>query len=267
MAENDGVVVETVDTVQAAPAVEVVPPLIDKTPAVEPEKTFTQAQLEKQLGQRLARERAKFDRDLQTEREQRIRLEERLNSASPKEAPKGDDAEPDLKDFTDFGKYTAAMSRYTAKQVLQGALTERETAAKTERANAAQAATAAEWQKKVSASLKDMPDFNEVLAEASEVPMPPHMQQAIMESDEGPRLAYYLAQHPEDAYRIAAMTPNGAVRALTLIEVGFQKKPVTATPAPITPIGSRQTSGPKALTSPMSQSEFERRRRAFIAKR
>lgn len=266
MAENDGVVVTTVDTPQATPAVEVVPPLIDKTPAVEPEKTFTQAQLEKQIGQRLARERANAQRELQSEREQRIRLEERLNQHAPAQTPAGD-AEPNLKDYTDFGKYTEAMARYVTKQEMKGALAERETAAKTERANAAQAATAADWNKKVSASLKDMPDFNEVMAEASDVPMPPHMQQAIMESDEGPRLAYYLAQHPEDAFRIAAMTPNGAVRALTLIEVGFQKKPVTATPAPITPIGSRPTAGPKALTSPMSQSEFERRRRAFIAKR
>lgn len=267
MADSDGVIVSTIDNPNGSvePPKEVIPPLIEKDPEPAPEKTFTQSQLEKQLGQRLARERARAASELQAEREQRIRLEERLAAgAAPKEGQPDANAEPQLKDYSDFGKYTAAMARYVTKQELQTTLTERESTAKVEREQSAARESNESWNTRIAAALKDMPDYNEVLADASDLPMSKHVEAAIKESEEGPRLAYYLAQHPEDAHRIHKMTPSGAVRALTLIEVGFKPKPVTATPAPITPVGSKQTQGVKSLTTHMSQGEFEKRREAYI---
>jgi hypothetical protein len=112
----------------------------------------------------------------------------------------------------------------------------------------------------------DIPDFHDVLA-ASDVPMTSIMQQAIMESENGPRLAYHLATNPADAERIAGMTPIGAVRALTLIEEGL-KKPVAVSKAtpPITPVGSKATSI-KSLLDVKDYDEFSKRRAAQIAKR
>jgi len=101
----------------------------------------------------------------------------------------------------------------------------------------------------------------------SETPLTPTMRQAIMESDAGPKLAYYLASHPDEAEAIAASTPLKAVRALMRIEDSFSVKQTTSTPAPISPTGSRSTTAVKSLTDPMSQNEFEKRRRAFLAKR
>jgi hypothetical protein len=268
---DDGIVVTTIDTPRteapATPVPEFVKPLFEKEPAAEAAKTFTQDQLEKQIGQRLARERAKYDRELQTERELRIRLEERNVALAPKADAKPNDGRPDIKDYSDIGEYTADMAKWATKGNSDAVLAEFKKSQETERANATQQQLAGQWHQKVAAAAAEIPNLNQVLLDSADIPMSDTLKAAIMESEEGPKLAYFLATHPEDAFRINAMTPNGAVRALTLIEVGLKSKPVTQTPAPITPIGSRQTSGPKSLTSTMSQEEFEKRRRAFISKR
>lgn len=262
---SDDVVVTTVDTLAnpEAPAVEA--PKVD-VPKVEaeqqPEKTFTQADLEKQIGKRLAREQTKYQRELQAEREARIRLEERLAQHKPEE--KKADGEPQLTDYDDFQKYSRDLAKWVAKQELESTLSERDKKQKEEKAHATQQQMADGWNKKVQAALKDMPDYVEVVS-GTEAPMSQAMQQAIMESDQGPKLAYHLATHPDEAAQIAAMTPFQAVRALTLIEAGFKAKSVTQTPAPETPIGSRQTSGVKSLVDIKSQAEFEKRRREFRA--
>ena len=112
-----------------------------------------------------------------------------------------------------------------------------------------------------------MPDFEEVLA-SSEVPMTDVMQHAIMESEIGPKLAYFLANNPDEATKIARMTPSGAFRTLGMIEERLSKptvRTVISAPAPLTPIGTtaRVTKNP----SDMSQEEFEKWRKSFIAKR
>lgn len=260
--DDEGIVVTTVDT----PAT--VEPVVE-TPAVETPvdttpKTFTQDELDKQIGRRLAREQVKYQRDLQTEREARIRLEERLAQHTPKEQPK--EGPPKLADFDDFEKYVTAQAEFVADQRLKSALTQQQTKEQEQRANAAQRQSADGWNKKVSAALKEMPDYTEVVSEST-APLTDAMKSAIMESDQGPQLAYYLATHADEAQRIAGLTPIGAVRALTLIEAGFKSKPTTQTPEPVAATGSRQTSGVKALTDIKSQSEFEERRRKFIANR
>lgn len=236
----------------------------EKPAVVDAPKTFTQEELEKQIGRRVGREQAKFQRQLQEEREARIRLEEQLKARAPAEQ-KNSDNEPQLADYDDFQKYSRDLAKWVAKQEVQSTLSERQALESQYRANAAQQQTAAAWGKKVEAALKDIPDYVDVVS-AADIPLSAAMKEAIMESDAGPKLAYHLATHPDEAARIATLTPIGAVRALTLIEAGFKAKPVTSTPEPIVPTGAKQTTGVKSL-SDLSQSEFEKRRREFRAKR
>jgi hypothetical protein len=111
-----------------------------------------------------------------------------------------------------------------------------------------------------------MPDFEEVLA-SSDVPMTPPMQQAIMESDIGPKLAYYLANNPDEAEKIAAMSPIGAIRTLGRIEERLATaKPAVQTtnaPPPIRPTGARA-----AVTKDpgkMSDAEYAKWRKSYAA--
>jgi hypothetical protein len=251
---------EAVVEVPVAPVAAVVPATAEtpETPAVEtPPAPPTAEELQKKFDRDAAMQRRRYEKDLQAEREQRIRLEERLAKAEP--ARPADPGMPTIDKFDNFDEYVTAKAEYIASQTLSKHEQQQQ-----EKAQAAQHQTVEGWNKRVAAA--DIPDFHDVVA-SSDVPMTRIMQQAIMESDNGPKLAYHLATNPADAERIAGMTPIGAVRALTLIEEGF-KKPVAVSKAtpPITPVGSKATSI-KSLLDVKDYDEFSKRRAAQIAKR
>ena len=252
---------EAVVDVPVVPVAAVVPATAEtpETPAVEtPPTPPTAEELQKKFDRDAAMQRRRYEKDLQAEREQRIRLEERLAKAEP--ARPSDPGMPTIDKFDNFDEYVTAKAEYIASQTLS----KHEQRQAAEKAQAAQVQTVEGWNKRVAAA--DIPDFHDVVA-SSDVPMTRIMQQAIMESDNGPKLAYHLATNPADAERIAGMTPIGAVRALTLIEEGL-KKPVAVSKAtpPITPVGSKATSI-KSLLDVKDYDEFSKRRAAQIAKR
>jgi len=233
----------------------------------EPPKELTTEELRKKFDRDAAMQRRKYEKDLQTEREARIRLEEQIRHLRP--VPRETDASaPKLEDYENFDEYVTAKAEFVAEQKINAALAKNGEAAAAEKAKMAREQSIAGYQKKVAEFVKEAPDFHERMeAEANDIPMSAPMERAIIEFDNGPKLAYYLLDHPDEAEKISNMTPAMAVRALTLIEEGF-KKPVAVTQAtpPITPVGSRSTSV-KSLMDITSQSEFEKRRREFIAKR
>ena len=252
---------EAVVDVPVAPVAAVVPEPVAEpaTPAVETSPVPpTAEELQKKFDRDAAMPRRRYEKDLQAEREQRIRLEERLAKSEP--AKSSDPDMPTIDKFDNFDEYVTAKAEYIASQTLS----KHEERQQQEKAKAAQQQTVEGWNKRVADA--DIPDFHDVLA-ASDVPMTSIMQQAIMESENGPKLAYHLATNPADAERIAGMTPIGAVRALTLIEEGL-KKPVAVSKAtpPITPVGSKATSI-KSLLDVKDYDEFSKRRAAQIAKR
>ena len=253
---------EAVVDVPVAPVAAVVPATAE-TPETPPVETPTPTpptaeELQKKFDRDAAMQRRRYEKDLQAEREQRIRLEERLAKAEP--ARPTDPGMPTIDKFDNFDEYVTAKAEYIASQTLS----KHEQRQAAEKAQTAQQQTVEAWNKRVAAA--GIPDFHDVLA-ASDVPMTSIMQQAIMESENGPKLAYHLATNPADAERIAGMTPIGAVRALTLIEEGL-KKPVAVSKAtpPITPVGSKATSI-KSLLDVKDYDEFSKRRAAQIAKR
>ena len=256
---------EAVVDVPVAPVAAVVPATAEtpEPPAVEtPPAPPTAEELQKKFDRDAAMQRRRYEKDLQAEREARIRLEERLAQHAP--ARPADPGMPTIDKFDNFDDYVTAKAEYIASKKIESTLSEHEKRQAAEKAKAAQEQTVEGWNKRVAAA--DIPDFHDVLA-ASDVPMTSVMQQAIMESENGPKLAYHLATNPADAERIAGMTPIGAVRALTLIEEGL-KKPVAVSKAtpPITPVGSKATSI-KSLLDVKDYDEFSKRRAAQIAKR
>jgi hypothetical protein len=251
---------------EAAPVVEApVEPVVTEPAEPVAPRTFTQAELDEQIGKRLAREQRAYDRKLAEEREQRIRLEERLNAAAP---PKAEvkDGKPQLKDFDDFEKYSEALADYKTNQLKEELLKDQDQRRTKAQQEADGRKLAEGWGKKVLAALKDLPDYQDVVSNA-QIPLRGDIKDFIMESDQGPQLAYYLAQHLDEAQQLAELTPAGAARKLTLIEAGFKTNPVSRTPAPLAITGSRSTASAKTLSDVKDIDEFWARRRKFIAKR
>jgi hypothetical protein len=85
------------------------------------------------------------------------------------------------------------------------------------------------WQSRQAAFAKDHPDFHEVFDR--DWPCSPAMADAIKTSDDGAAVAYHLAQNPDEARRIAALTPLAQVRELGRLEAKLTSS-ATSTPQP-----------------------------------
>ena len=90
-------------------------------------------------------------------------------------------------------------------------------------------------------------DWDEVMEEiqAQNITIPAAATNAIIESEQGPEIAYYLATHEEAREKIAGMTSAisiareiGRIEALVTPKDSVSPKPIrTNAPKPITPIG------------------------------
>jgi hypothetical protein len=124
--------------------------------------------------------------------------------------------------------------------------------------------TADGWHKRLVQATAEMPDFEDVIA-SSDVPMSAPMQQLIMESDVGPKLAYYLATHPDEASQIVSMPPIRMVAALGRIEERLQsqqivaKKPTSA-PPPLKQVGGKASS--RKSPADMTDTEYAKWRKS-----
>lgn len=189
-------------------------------------------------------------------------FEERLAAIEARQLP-AQGAEPTIDKFDNFDEYVAAKAAYIAKQQIESTLTAREQRQLAEQQEREQARAVSSWNKRVAQATVEMPDFEEVLS-TSDLPMTPAMRQTILESDVGPKLAYYLANHPDETADIAEMSGTGAIRALGRIEERLlANKPAvktTTTAAPISPVGTRVSV--KKDPGKMSDAEYDKWRKS-----
>lgn len=232
----------------------------------KPEKTFTQSDMDRLIEKRLGRERAKFERE--TEQLRQIALQRGEQKPEQQTNHPAAEQEPKLEDFQDYESYLKAAAKHEARQELQQQLTQHNQRLEQENAQAAQRKSAESWNQKVSSATAEMPDFEDVIS-SSTVPMPPHVEAMVKQSEHGPKLAYYLATHPEEAMQIASQHPLDAIRSLVRIEDKVSVAPVvkkaTDAAAPITPVGAKAKS--EKAPEDMTFDEFTRYRKKIIANR
>lgn len=236
-------------------------PGVDETqePTPEPKEEPIPKGVQKRIDRAV---RQKYEAEARTKMlEERVAAMEARQFA-PQQSQKKDDGEPTIDKFENFDEYVTAKAAYIANKQIESTLSAREQKQKEEREATARANTVEGWNKRVTQATAEMPDFEDVLS-SSEVPMTKPMHEAIMESDVGPKLAYYLATHPDEAINIAKMTPVSAIRSLGRIEekLASQKAPAKATsaPAPIAPVGTR--AAVKKDPGKMSDAEYEKWRK------
>ena len=220
-------------------------PEVTAEAAVAAAKEKETAELQKGVQKRIDKiTRQKYEAEARSKMlEERVAAMESRQYA-PQQQRQADDSEPTIDKFDNFDQYVAAKAEYIAKKQIESTLSEREKRQSAEREATERTKTVDSWNKRIAAATAEMPDFEEVLA-SSDVPMTPPMQQAIMESDIGPKLAYYLANNPDEAEKIAGMSPIGAIRTLGRIEERLSNsKPAvksTDAPPPIRATGSNAT--------------------------
>jgi hypothetical protein len=228
-----------VDTQTADPVVETT---TEEAPKVEKVEDPIPKGVQKRIDRAV---RQKYEAEARSKMlEERVASMEQRQYAQQPQQRVLDNSEPKIENFDNFDQYVAAKAEYIAKKQIESTLTARERAQAEHREATERTKTVDSWNKRIAAATAEMPDFEEVLA-SSDVPMTPPMRQAIMESDIGPKLAYYLANNPEEAEKIAGMSPIGAIRTLGRIEERLSNsKPAvksTDAPPPIKASGSTAT--------------------------
>lgn len=190
------------------------------------EKTFTQAELDAII----KKKSAKLIRQRDQEWQQRETLAQQLAQSKAPETGK-----PNIANYTDAEAY--------ANDVAEWKLQERD---RVEQATQQQRSQASFKDKATNllSDLEDQPGFD--MNHWNALPITSSMAEAIVDADSGVqvKLALHLANNPDEAKRIATLSPARQAAEIGKLETKFATAAVKVSkaPAPITPIGSGNTS-------------------------
>jgi hypothetical protein len=203
-------------------------------------KTFTQEDVDR-IAQK-ERERAER-RALRRMSDEFSQLREQIQQFQQpqQQTQQGADGEPKRGDFESYEDYIRALGRYEATQVLTKAQQE----ARTKQQQAESERHAGELQKlaatRIAAGQKEFADFDAVINEAVAdglIKPGSELHLAIIESDIGHKVAYHLAKNPDEAERIAELSPRSMAREIGKLEAKLAAAPAPKPkPAPIDPLG------------------------------
>lgn len=236
------------EPVEAAPA----EPTVENEasePTSEPEAATGEKKQNPKLEKRfseLTKQRELARQEADKERQARVELESRLKELEAKVNPpeKADpDPKPDPSQFNDALEYAEALAEWTTDKKLR----EREQQEMARRAAEEQSRKQVEFQKRVEAAKNDLPDYEETIAAAGDIPVSAPVGEAIVESEYGPQVLYYLADNPDYARSLADKSLTAQLREIGKLEAKFEKtapseskkEPVAKksnAPAPISPI-------------------------------
>jgi hypothetical protein len=207
--------------------------------------------LEKRFSE-LTKQREDARKEAQRERESREALETRLRELEEKTNPQPEviqaDVKPKPEQFTDAFEYAESLAEWSAEQALKN----RDQQEFQRKAQEEQQKLIQSWQTRLETVKADLPDYDEMIASASDVQVTDAVRDAMLESEQGPRILYHLAENPELAEKLKSLSMVSALREIGKLEARFEAKSTNAktdaetkpsvarskAPAPISPIRS-----------------------------
>lgn len=189
-------------------------------------------------------------------------LEAKLATKSTESTPT-DEKEPKRDDFEDLESFNRALAKHTAKQVIkeereQSQKAERERTSRTEQSRRAET-----WESHVEKVSEKFEDGDDVIQHfMSEVSLHPFALDAVIESDIGGELAYFLGKNEKEAERIAKLSPARQASEIGKLEAKLASQPTkkaSSAPAPINPVTGK-SGGDAGLSDELSTAEWIKRR-------
>lgn len=192
--------------------------------------------------------------------------------------PKAEDAppkKPDPKDFETYDEYSEALTDWKVDEKLRKAEETRQADAKQAQFKETQRTKVQRYEEGIAEAQKAYEDFDEVI-EDYDGPLTIGMQQALLDSDMGPQVAYHIAKNPKLGEKMAGMTILQINKEVAKIEARLERqakgkgegtatKKTSKSPPPIDPVKGSS----KSRKSPDDQSyeeylkEREQRRRGY----
>lgn len=183
------------------------------------------------------------EKDQEIEFYKKLALKEKSDSIETKPVQKTEqqatDSRPDPNDFDSQIDYIDALTEWKLEQREKK---QSEKQIEQQRQNEAQKKVDS-FQKSLSEFKKIQPDFDEVLAEASDLEVSPIVQDLIIESEHAARLVYELAKNQELAIKLNSLNAIQIAKELGKIEAKFadssnetKQIKVSKAPPPLTPV-------------------------------
>ena len=214
----------------------------------------------------LTRLRYEAKREAERERSEREYWQRKAMGMDAESKPEPATAKPAVEQYQSYEEYLEALSDWKVEQ--RFAKADAEKLQETEQVSKAQ--KVAGYQSRVQAAQTRYEDYTDI-AHGSHWNPTPEMTDAILESEMGPDLAYWLGSNPEEADRISRLSPVGQLREIGRIEERLSRpaptppKPTTKAPPPIKP--GAPTGKAEKKPADMSDSEFAAWRRKQISAR
>lgn len=233
---------------------------VEKTETETPEeKRFTQADLDRQVRNRVAREQRKYERRIGE-------LEARVGQMpQPQAQPSQPVGRPTLEQFKSYDDFQEALIEWKAEQIVSKRDEQR---AQRESASARNTRMAELDRKFVAAedAARDIhEDYDDVVGAIPKGALSPTLVEAIGESDIGPQVLYRLADDPKLIRELAALSPTAVGRRIAALEAEIAKpKPQTKAPEPVKPLAGRPVDASQDPSSKDSDAEWMRKREAQL---
>lgn len=220
-----------------------------KKPEAKDEKTEAEKRAErKEYNQRKAWERLVEEKAMLKAKvelyEQQQKQQHQTPTAAPKRADYGSDEE-----------YVQALTDYTVQNKLSSVKEELSRTQSTQKVQES-------WSSKISKAAQTYPDYQEVLAEAQDVPINPEVADELMASELGGDITYYLAKHPDEVEQLNRMDSRSIARYIGRLEEKIErersnsvKAKTSKAPAPIKPVSGTSSPSMKSLED-MSMEEY-----------
>ncbi len=163
---------------------------------------------------------------------------------APEKAAAAADGEPKPEDFQTWGEYTKALAKHETKTAIKEAEEKRTNDARKAEETKTIQAKVETYKGQVTEARKVHEDFDDALNEY-EGPQSEDLHKAIINSDHGAEVAYWLAKNPDEAETMRTMDKDALNRFIGRIEAkieqGKVKEPpvvkTTKAPPPIKPVG------------------------------
>ena len=239
---------------------------IEETETKATEEKKQNPKLEKRFSE-LTKQREEARKDAAKERDAREALEKRISELEGRAEPKPveENVKPSPSQFNDAFEYAEALAEWSA----ENALLNRDKAEAERKVQDERQQVIKSWNDRLVTVKADLPDYDEMIASASDITVNDAIRDAMLESEQGPRILYHLAENPELAEKLNTLSTVSALREIGKLEAKFEAsetpkdakteaetKPSIArskAPAPISPI---KTSSAVADVGVGSDGEF-----------
>jgi len=205
-------------------------------PEKKPERVYTQEEFD-----RIAAKIRKNARYLGRKEAEAELLRPKPAEEAP--APKTDDT-PKREQFESYEEFIEARADYRARKAVQEERQKQQSETQKSTEAERQKGAEVEFRKRLQATASEISDFADVMENAGDIYITNGMRDAIQESPLGPRILYEIAKNPQEAERLAGLSPSAAAREIGKIEARLEaatKKPDTE--AKDTPTDERNPDG------------------------